>query len=112
MKHTIPAQRPHFSKEDRHSILANIDECLRDGQVGPGKYVEEFENSFAAYSGTGYASAVSSGGSALEVSMRALNVRDGDVLVPTNTFMATAAAVLAAGGHVRLMVADAHSSCH
>ncbi len=95
-----------FSDSDRQTILTRMDECLRTGQLAAGKYVEEFERRFADYTGTPHAVAVSSGGSALEAVVRALDVRGKEVLVPTNTFYATAAAVVAAGGLVRLIDID------
>ena len=46
--------------------------------------------------------AVSSGTSALEIIFRALDVKDREVVIPTNTFFATAAAAVHAGGIPRL----------
>src|SRR2546427_11783378 len=58
----------------------------------------EFEQQFAKFCGARRAIAVNSGTSSLEIILRALGVEGRDVLVPTNTFFATAAAVLHAGG--------------
>lgn len=103
---TIPAAKIHFSAEDRREILSRIDRCLETGQVAQGANIDELEASFARYVGCRHALALSSGGSALEAAMRALDVDGKEVLVPTNTFLATAAAVLAAGGTVRLVDID------
>jgi len=50
--------------------------------------------------GTEYAVAVNSGTSALEIILRALDIEGHSVIVPTNTFFATPAAVIHAGGKV------------
>lgn len=103
----IPPVRIAFSNADRDEIVARIDRCLATGQVAQGENVREFEEAFARYVGAKDAVAVSSGGAAIEIAMRLLDVRDGEVLVPTNTFAATATGVLLAGGRVRLVDADA-----
>ena len=53
-----------------------------------------------------YAVAVNSGTSSLEIPLRVFDVRDKTVLVPTNTFFATPAAVIHAGGKPRFVDAD------
>ena len=64
------------------------------------KKVFQFEKLFAKYVGTKYAVAVNSGTSALEISLRALNVEGKSIIVPTNTFMATPLAAIHAGAKV------------
>lgn len=102
----IPPLKIVFSVQDREEILRRIDQALAQGQVAQGQNVKEFEESFARYVGVKHAVAVSSGGAALEVGMRLLRVQGKEVLVPTNTFAATATAVLLAGGKVRFADAD------
>lgn len=63
-----------------------------------GQDVNKLEEEFAAYCGVKYAIGVDSGLSALKLSLRALGVGPGhEVIVPTHTFTATAAAVTFAG---------------
>jgi perosamine synthetase len=62
-----------------------------------GSYTRRFEDAFAAEHGASDAVATSSGTAALEILLRALDVAGHDVIVPANTFYATAAAVLGAG---------------
>ena len=102
----IPPLKVYFSENDRSEILARIDKCLVRGFLAQGENVEEFESLFAQYIGCRHAIALSSGGSALEAAMRALDVKGKEVLVPTNTFLATASAVLVAGGTVKLVDID------
>ena len=63
-----------------------------------GPFVEEFEKSFANYIGVKHAVGVSSGTTALHLAMLALNIGPGDeVIIPANTFIATAWGVSHAG---------------
>lgn len=56
-----------------------------------GPFVEEFEKSFAAFCKTRYAVSLNNGTSALHLAMLALGIGPGDeVIVPANTFIATA----------------------
>ncbi len=94
----VPPVRVVFDLSLREKILAGIDDCLSRGSVAAGKKVQEFESFWASYCGCSQGIATSSGGSALEVLMRSLDVSGKDVLVPTNTFIATASSVIFAGG--------------
>ena len=97
----VPAAAVHFPEEDRAWILARIGECLESGRLTLGPNGAAFEEAFAQLCQVRYAVAVSSGTSALEIILRAIGVEDREVVVPTNTFYATAGAVLHAGGRIR-----------
>jgi dTDP-4-amino-4,6-dideoxygalactose transaminase len=105
----VPAAKIQFLPEDRTWIADRIQEVLSSGQLTLGKYGAEFEKQFALYCGVQHAIAVSSGTSALEIILRALEVTGKDVLVPTNTFFATAAAVVHAGANPVLVDMDPES---
>lgn len=63
-----------------------------------GPYVEEFESAWASYCDTEHAVGVANGTDAITLTLTALGIGPGDeVIVPTNTFIATASAVVAAG---------------
>ena len=96
----IPILRIPFTVEDLSFVQRRIGEVLKSGQLAMGKYVAEFEKGFSDFVGTKYAIGVNSGTSALEICLRAIDVRDSTVIVPTNTFMATATSVIHAGGKV------------
>jgi perosamine synthetase len=102
----VPAFRRSIPDEERKVIVETIEDCLSRGQFAPGEHVETFEATFARFVGRRHAVALSSGGSALEVAMRAMNVAGREVLVPTNTFLATHVAILAAGGIPKLIDID------
>jgi len=106
---TVPAAKIQFLPEDRIWIADRIQEVLASGQLTLGKYGAEFEEKFAQFCGTGHAVAVNSGTSSLEIILRSLGVEGKDVLVPTNTFFATAAAIVHAGGNPVLVDMDPDS---
>src|SRR5438094_9680874 len=89
----VPPARVVFEPQDRSEILALVDDALRRGMLTLGPRTEEPEAAFAARHGVRHAIAVSSGTAALEIVLRALDVEGREVVVPANTFFATAAAV-------------------
>jgi dTDP-4-amino-4,6-dideoxygalactose transaminase len=109
MSPQVPAARIDFDAEDRRWIARRIEEVLESGQLTLGAFGRAFEERFAALCGVRHAIAVSSGTAALEIALRALRVEGCDVLVPANTFFATAAAVLHAGARPVLLDTDAES---
>ncbi len=71
-----------------------------------GPSVEEFEQKFAHMAGVKHAIAVNSGTAALGIVTLCLGVRDREVIVPTETFVASANSVILAGG--RPVFAEIH----
>ena len=94
----VPAARVVFSEDDRREIAARIDDALQTGALTLGKNTIEFEDAFAAAHRARYAIAVASGTAALEIILRSLDVAGREVVIPANTFAATAFAVIHAGG--------------
>ena len=83
----------------RPQIDAAIQKVLDSGQYIMGPAVEELEMNLAKYTGAKYALTCSSGTSALVLAMMVLGLKPKDaVFVPSFTFIATAEAVLLAGG--------------
>jgi len=105
----VPAARIDFDAEDRRWIAQRIEEALESGQLTLGGFGRAFEERFAALCGARHAIAVNSGTSALEIAIRSLGATGCDVLVPANTFFATAAAVVHAGARPVLMDTDPES---
>jgi perosamine synthetase len=89
---------PFFDKQSIDAILNEIRLTLKSGILADGPRVQEFESKFAEYVHTKYAIAVSSGTAALEIMLRILNIENREVIVPTNTFVATPTSVLMSGG--------------
>ena len=72
---------------------------LDDGKFSHGSMVVEFERALEQYTGARHAVGVNSGTDALVLLLRAAGLRPGDeVIVPAHTFVATATAVVHAGG--------------
>jgi dTDP-4-amino-4,6-dideoxygalactose transaminase len=94
-----------FPASDQAEIAAAVTGMLASGALTLGPHTREFEAAFAAaHTGPGgpspdgpHAVAVASGTAALTIALLALGVRGREVVVPANTFYATAAAVLQAG---------------
>jgi dTDP-4-amino-4,6-dideoxygalactose transaminase len=82
------------------------DVCSRTSFI-LGPQVEEFEKSFAMFLGSNYTVGLASGTDALRLAFEALKIGPGDeVIVPANTFVATAIGVLEAGARPVLVDID------
>lgn len=102
----VPPARIAFTPDQRREILERIDRALQSGQLTLGANGKAFEEAFAKAAGRACAVAVNSGTSSIEIPLRVLGVKGRDVIVPTNTFMATAFGVWHAGGNVRFADID------
>ena len=72
-----------------------------------GEDVASFEQAFARFSGVRHCVGVGNGTDALELALRAVGIEPGDeVIVPANTFIATALAVVRAGATPALVDSD------
>jgi dTDP-4-amino-4,6-dideoxygalactose transaminase len=95
----VPEFKYYFPKEIIDEILANTRHLLESGAyLSNAKFTEELERNYAEYTGVKHALATSNGTAALELIMRAIDVAGHEVIVPTNTFAATAYSVVHAGG--------------
>ena len=73
-------------------------EIVNESQFVLNSYVKDFENHFAKYTNQKYSVSCANGTDALELILRALNVGLGDeVILPTNSFIATSIAVSRCG---------------
>ena len=83
----IPFFVQEFTQEMEDAAL----DALRNEQFVGGESVSKFEEEFAEYIGTKYAVSVSSGNSALHLSLLALGIsQNSKVITPTNSFIASA----------------------
>jgi dTDP-4-amino-4,6-dideoxygalactose transaminase len=93
------------------TLLDVVARVSRDAAFTLGHEVERFEREFAARCETEHAIGVSSGTAALELALRGLGIGPGDeVVVPANSFIATAEAVSATGAMPRLVDVDEQTS--
>ena len=96
----VPILQIPFDQEDRRFLHEGMEDIMDSGFLTLGKWTSQFEETFAAFAGSRYCVAVSSGTAALEVILRGLGIERGSVIVPTNTFLATALAAIHAGNRV------------
>jgi dTDP-4-amino-4,6-dideoxygalactose transaminase len=88
-------------------VRAGWEVLLGNGQFVGGEAVTRFESEWAAYCGTDYAVGVANGTDALHLVLRGLGIGPGDeVIVPANTFVATAEAIVLAGARPRFADVD------
>ena len=102
----IPLHEPKFSKTDIEAVV----ETLESGWVSTGgPDVEKFELEFAKYVGSDFAVSFCSGTAAIQVMIEVLRDEMGfsnknyEVITPSLTFIATANAIVHAGGTPALM---------
>ena len=102
----VQAARVVFAEDDRAEIATAVTEILASGALTLGPHTRRFEDAFATAhagpldggpAGAPHAVAVSSGTAALEILLRIAGVGGRDVVLPANTFYATAAAAISAG---------------
>ena len=97
----------HDDPELLEELLGVVRTVAEQGAFIGGSHVEDFEADFAAYCEAGEAVGISSGTEALVLSLRALGIGPGDeVIVPANSFIATAEAVSLVGATPRLVDVD------
>ena len=93
----IPYGRQTVTDEDIQAVT----EVLRSDFLTQGPKIAEFEEKFAAYVGAPYAVAVANGTAALHLALLGMGIGKGSRVITTPiTFVATANAVLYAGGQV------------
>ena len=75
----------------KKEYLEAIQRVCEETAFSGGKYADQFDREFARYINVPYAQGVNSGTSALHCAMSALGIGEGDeVIVPANTYIATA----------------------
>ena len=105
----IPVNEPSLGAREQEYVL----ECVRTGWVSSaGKFINEFEERWAAYCGRRYGIAVSNGTVALQLAVACSGLEPGDVVImPTFTIISCALAVVYNGGVPVLVDSDARTWC-
>lgn len=98
----VPAAQVYFPPEDLEELARQFKEILQSGRLTLGPHTATFESAFAKVHDRRLGVAVNSGTSALEIILRAMEIEGSEVIVPTNTFAATAFAVVHSGNRVVL----------
>src|ERR1700742_2207831 len=94
-------------KQVADEVAQGFSRVLENTSFILGKDVADFEQQFAQFTGTKYCVGVANGTDALELLIRAAGIGPGDeVIVPANTFSATALGVARAGATPVLVDSD------
>lgn len=93
----IPPVKIYFPG-NKQELFKQFEEILNTGQLTLGKYTKELEEKWSSYIGPKFSIAVNSGTAAIELPLRAYDIKDKEVILPTNTFIATANAVVHSQG--------------
>ena len=95
----IPINLPKIGEEEIEAVAKVMRSGPLTNALGAGPMVTKFEKNFAKFAGTKHAIAVNTGTAALHSAIVAAGVKQGDeVILPSFTFVATAEAVVMAGG--------------
>lgn len=88
-------------------LMPELLAAMRASEFVLGQRVRTFEEAFASASGVRWCRGVASGTDAIELALRGAGIGAGDeVIVPANSFVASAAAVVRAGATPRLIDCD------
>jgi perosamine synthetase len=95
----IPINLPKIGEEEVEAVVKVMRSGALTSALGAGPMVTQFEKNFAKFAGVKHAIAVNTGTAALHSAIVATGVQQGDeVILPSFTFVATAEAVVMAGG--------------
>jgi perosamine synthetase len=95
----IPINLPKIGEEEVEAVVKVLRSGILTSGLGAGPMVTQFEKKFAEFVCVKHAVAVNTGTAALHSAIVAAGVKQGDeVILPSFTFVATAEAVVMAGG--------------
>ena len=105
----IPVNEPAIGERE----LEYVSECVETGWISSaGKFINQFEERWAAYCERRFGVAVSSGTAALQAAVAALELDpDDEVIMPTFTIVSCALAVVYSGGVPGLVDCDPETWC-
>ena len=100
----LPVSEPCITEHD----IELVNDALKSGWISSaGKYLDLFEQRWAAYCGMPYGIAVSNGSVALDVAVSLMDLKPGDeIIMPTFTIISPAQSVVRAGGVPVLVDSD------
>lgn len=91
----VPVNRPLIGKEE----LANVKNCIKSGWISSsGNYIKKFEKDFSKTVGRKFGIAVSSGTGAIDIAVKALNLKkDDEIIVPNFTIISSVIEIIKQG---------------
>ena len=102
----MASSEPYFPAADIDEILADVRDVLEHNGLRSTTHRSRFEEAFAAAHHAAHALAVTNGSTAIEAVLRVAGVAGAEVLVPANTFIATAAIPYTMGARLRFLDMD------
>ena len=88
---------------EKKKILSKIHSLIKNSEFVGGNEVLSFEKEFSSFTGAKYCVSVGNGTDALEIAIKSLNLKSSsEIIVPNNTWISTAEAVIANGHKVVL----------
>lgn len=95
------------SKIIKKQFLKQVSNLISDSSFILGPNLEKFEKEFAQFNNVNYCAGISSGLDAAVVAMQSLNLGENDeIIIPANTFIATALAISKIGAKIVLADCD------
>lgn len=95
----ITINLPDIGNEEIEAVIEVMKSGLLTSGLGAGPKVKEFEKNYSKFAGVKHAIAVNTGTAALHAALLAADIKSGDeVILPSFTFVATAEAIVLAGG--------------
>ncbi len=80
---------------NKNLIFKKINYLIRNSKFVGGQEVANFENDFSKFTGSRYCITVGNGTDALEIAVKALKLKkNSEIIVPVNTWISTAEAVI------------------
>jgi len=104
----VPIVRPPI-KDHIDMILTDYKRILESGMITNFVYVQKLEKAVASYIGVNHCVTTASCTSGLMLALKALNIKDGEVLMPSFTFPATAHAARWNNLRIKLVDCDAET---
>lgn len=91
----IPVYKPAIGTKEKKYV----NECLDEGWISSrGKFIEQFEQSFSAFTGVNYSTSVCNGTVALHLALIGLGIGvEDEIIVPTFTYIASINSIMQVG---------------
>tara|TARA_B100000029_G_scaffold504981_1_gene584826 strand:- start:4128 stop:5213 length:1086 start_codon:yes stop_codon:yes gene_type:complete len=101
---------PHIDDSEKNSVLKTLDSKFWASGSGIG-LVKKFENKFNNYINADTCIAVNSGTAALNIAVSLLDIKGGEVIIPSLSFVSTANCVLQNGGKPKFVDVNPKTLC-
>ena len=109
IKNIIHGYKLNLTSKIKKNVKKDFNTILDNGNLASGSFVKRFEEIFKKLNNSKYSIACSNGGSALEIIFKSLNLKGKEVLLPSNTFIATYNAIKFSGAIPKLIDTEKNS---